>query len=318
MPPEHENGSPNMHSISFRRSCLNDALPIFLRRSMPIRMGFYHRIKIRPSDGNPSKRQMGSTFPFCTGPTSHPTKDPLPNKILFGIGRDLIVNIPINWRGTVDIYINHFMCLTVDIKGSDNATRLERGPLLGLSAIAWEVPDDKPISCGNMDAISKLVAEMGLTKQKIILGWYVDFRWMTIGLPENKCLAHLKEAISEMLQRGLRFKGYWYAINQIQFGQCVRIILLFWMKTILQRQSCLVCFCSALGTFGYSQDCMAQKWVAAVGSPIACPRSMDLEEKIRFRIQTSSAFCYPPLDHPFYTSLVASVEVGQHYFQSPF
>jgi hypothetical protein len=79
---------------------------------------------------------MGSTFPFCTGPTSHPTKEPLPNKIPFGIGRDLIINIPITSRGTMDIYIKHFIDLTVDIKGSDNATRLERGPLLGLSTVA--------------------------------------------------------------------------------------------------------------------------------------------------------------------------------------
>jgi hypothetical protein len=89
---------------------------------------------------------MGSTFLFCTGPTSHPTKEPLPNKIPFGIGRDLIVIIPIYSRGTVDIYINHFIGLTVDIKGLDNARRLERGPILGLSAVAREVSDDKPIS----------------------------------------------------------------------------------------------------------------------------------------------------------------------------
>jgi hypothetical protein len=52
-----------------------------------------------------------------------------------------------------------------------------------------------------MDARSKLVAERGLTKQKIILRWFVNFHQMTISLPENKCLVHLK-VISEMLQWG--------------------------------------------------------------------------------------------------------------------
>jgi hypothetical protein len=63
------------------------------------------------------------------------------------------------------------------------------------------------------------------------------------------------------------------------------------MKTMFQRQSCLVCFCLALGTFEYLQDCMAQKWAAAANSPIACLRSVDLEERIRWRMQTGSTFC---------------------------
>ncbi len=59
----------------------------------------------------------------------------LPNEIPFGIGRDLIFYIPVNPRGTVNIYINDFIGLAVD-KDSDNAIRLERAPLLGLSAVA--------------------------------------------------------------------------------------------------------------------------------------------------------------------------------------
>ena len=64
----------------------------------------------------------------------------VPNKITleddtpFGIGRDLIVNIPVNSRGTVDLYIDNFCGLMVDI--DDNATRLERAPLLALVSAA--------------------------------------------------------------------------------------------------------------------------------------------------------------------------------------
>jgi hypothetical protein len=60
----------------------------------------------------------------------------LPNKIPFDIGRDLIVDIPVNPRGTMDIYIKFFIDLIVDIKGLYNSTRLERAPLLDLSTVA--------------------------------------------------------------------------------------------------------------------------------------------------------------------------------------
>ena len=46
----------------------------------------------------------------------------------FGIGQDLIVEIPVDPRGTVDLYVDDFCGLMVDI--DDNATRLERAPFL--------------------------------------------------------------------------------------------------------------------------------------------------------------------------------------------
>ena len=48
----------------------------------------------------------------------------------FGIGQDLIVEIPVDPRGRVNIYNDDYCGLTVDI--DDNATRLERAPLLAL------------------------------------------------------------------------------------------------------------------------------------------------------------------------------------------
>ncbi len=50
---------------------------------------------------------------------------PLPDNVPFGIGRDLIVEIPINMRGTVDMYIDDFIGLTVDLDKKDNAICLE-------------------------------------------------------------------------------------------------------------------------------------------------------------------------------------------------
>ena len=124
--------------------------------------------------------------------------------IPFGIGRDLIVDIPVDSRGTVDLYINDFCGLTVDI--DNNATCLERAPLLALASAAREVAEIEPLSRNDIEARPKLIAEAGLTEIKTCLGWIIDFHWMTIALPDNKFHAY-SIAIEEMLKRGCTSKG---------------------------------------------------------------------------------------------------------------
>ena len=123
-------------------------------------------------------------------PVQHlvPNKITLEDDIPFGIGRDLIVDIPVDSRGIVDLYIDDFCGLTVDI--DDNATRLERAPLLALVSAAQEVVEIEPLSQDVIEAQPTLIAEAGLTKIKTFLGWLIDFRWMTIALPNNKFHAY--------------------------------------------------------------------------------------------------------------------------------
>ncbi len=60
--------------------------------------------------------------PSLFAPAQHymPLMNTFPDKIPFGIRNDFIANIPVNPRGTVDIYINNFIGLPVDIEGLDN------------------------------------------------------------------------------------------------------------------------------------------------------------------------------------------------------
>ena len=69
-------------------------------------------------------------------PAQHlvPNKIILEDGILFGIGRDLIVDIPVDPRGTVDLYIDEHCGLTVDI--GNKAFHLKRAPLLSLGSAA--------------------------------------------------------------------------------------------------------------------------------------------------------------------------------------
>ncbi len=124
--------------------------------------------------------------------------------IPFGIGQDLIIEIPVDPRGTVDLYIDDFCGLTVDIDG--NKTCLERAPLLALGTAAQEGAEIEPLPCDDIAALQKLITETGLSEIKTILGWLLDFHQMIIALPDNKFHAYSK-AISEMLQRGWTSKG---------------------------------------------------------------------------------------------------------------
>ena len=150
-----------------------------------------------------------------------PAKQTLPDDVPFGIGKDLIVNIPVDARGTVDVYIDDFIGLYVDLENTDNATHLERAPLLGLTMVSRKVSPFEPLPHDDMDARAKLKAETGLTEIQVILGWLLNFRTMTIALPENKFIAYSR-AISEMIERGWTSKteleqniGQWVHLGQI-------------------------------------------------------------------------------------------------------
>jgi hypothetical protein len=76
---------------------------------------------------------------FALAQSMVPPGQSLPDNIPFGIAKDLTVDIPINPRGMVDLYINNFTGLTVNIEGTDNAARLKKASLLGVSMVAQEV-----------------------------------------------------------------------------------------------------------------------------------------------------------------------------------
>ena len=104
---------------------------------------------------------------------------------------------------------------------NDNAARFKRAPLLAIVSAAQEVVEIEPLCHDDIEARPKLIAEAGLTEIKNFLGWLIDFRWMTIALPDNKFHAY-SISISEMLTRGCTSKGeleinigWWVHLGQI-------------------------------------------------------------------------------------------------------
>ena len=56
--------------------------------------------------------------------------------IPFGVGHQLIVDLPLDERGTIDCYIDDTVGLTIDIPESDNASKMEHAPLLAIHTIS--------------------------------------------------------------------------------------------------------------------------------------------------------------------------------------
>ena len=125
----------------------------------------------------------------------------LPSDVPFGVGRDLVVDIPVNPKGIVDIFLDDTVSLTVALPGSDHATRLSRATLLAIHASARPQHPSEPIPREEMAALAKLLAEAGPEEQKIILGWLFDFRRMLVLLPDHKFIAWT-QAIKTILSTG--------------------------------------------------------------------------------------------------------------------
>jgi hypothetical protein len=113
----------------------------------------------------------------------------------------LIVNIPIDPHGTHNLYIDDIINLTVNIPGADYIACGQATTLLAIDVCAWPNHLEGPIPHKSMDARDKLMAEAGLTKTKMILGWDFDFWQLLISLPKNNFIAWMT-GISQLLVEG--------------------------------------------------------------------------------------------------------------------
>ena len=97
-----------------------------------------------------------------------PTPIFLPDDIPFEQGRELIVDVSINERGTHDIFIDDLVGLGLDLPSCNNKSRSEAAPLLAIDTCSRRVAADEPIPRLNMAAMHKLCAEGRLEEIKMI------------------------------------------------------------------------------------------------------------------------------------------------------
>jgi hypothetical protein len=104
-----------------------------------------------------------------------PQRDCLDNNVPFAIGRELIVDVPIDPCGFADVYIDDTTGLTVDLPGTLNADRLKAAIPLAIEVAARPNNVNEPIPREPMVAQDKLKAEGGLAELQVILGWLFNF-----------------------------------------------------------------------------------------------------------------------------------------------
>ena len=74
-----------------------------------------------------------------------PQRHYLDNDVPFASGRELIVDVRIDPKGYVDIYINDTTGLTIDLPGTMNADRLEAAIALAIEVAARPFDPNEPI-----------------------------------------------------------------------------------------------------------------------------------------------------------------------------
>ena len=113
----------------------------------------------------------------------------LDDSITFAEGKYLIIDVPVDARGTADVYIDDTNALTLDAKESNNIQRLEQATFLAIHSAAQENHNNEPIPRKEMAALANLLAEVGAEEIKIIMVWILNFRTLTIALPKKKYVA---------------------------------------------------------------------------------------------------------------------------------
>ena len=132
-----------------------------------------------------------------------PKKKVLSDDVPFCVGRQVIVNMPMDPRGTTDVYIDGTIGLCVDVGNSDNYSRLENAILLAIASAARPVHEAEPIPREEMESLAKLLAEADFEESKMILGLYFNFMRMAAAPPVNKHTAWSAGImIVKMIQKG--------------------------------------------------------------------------------------------------------------------
>lgn len=126
----------------------------------------------------------------------------LPDNTPFAPGKDLIVEVEVDERGTHEMYLDDLVGMCIDLPETNNLIRAERAPLLAIHTCSRPLLPEEPTPTPSesVAAERKLKAEAGLTEVKVILGWTWDLRSLIISLPYNKWTAWSAEILDMIVE----------------------------------------------------------------------------------------------------------------------
>ena len=139
-------------------------------------------------------------------PLQHLVPEPNIEKRITKLAQALPMAVPINVsdNGQVDCYIDDLTTVAVDI--NNNRKRAEAATLLALHTMGRPTNKDDPITRVNLVSLSKLTAEAALEEEKILLGWKLNTRNLSISLPFDKFKAWTSNINSIITQNKTTFK----------------------------------------------------------------------------------------------------------------
>ena len=128
-----------------------------------------------------------------------PEPKPLPPHIPFASSSSLIVGLPPEYHGKVDVYINDTVAIVPYFTGI--ILSLAACILLSFHLVFCPLSKFEPIPCDKAAAVAKLIAKGGLEETKQILGWLYDKRCLLISLPNSKTFSRI-DSITDIIARG--------------------------------------------------------------------------------------------------------------------
>jgi hypothetical protein len=129
----------------------------------------------------------------------HMVPDPirLPLDIPIAAAKEMFVTVPLEIWGNIDCFIDDLPGVGLDTPA--HVIRLPGAILLAIELFTRQYVNF-PLPRDEMISITKLIAELGMSEQKIILGWLYDSRRLLISLPREKYLAWSNQ-VKDLLRR---------------------------------------------------------------------------------------------------------------------
>jgi hypothetical protein len=140
--------------------------------------------------------------------------------IPFHQSRDLAVEIPVNDRGKIDIYIDDLIGIAPDI--ADSPTRVIRAVPLAIRSLARPISNRDVIPRKDIISLKKLQAEGQPSEIKTVLGWTLDTRRLLIALPDHKATDWLRDIDSMLLAKKVHYKLLESIIGRLNHVACMK------------------------------------------------------------------------------------------------
>jgi hypothetical protein len=146
----------------------------------------------------------------------------------------LAISLDSNDMGKADVYIDDITSVVVDI--NNNVKRGEAAVLLAMHLIGRPFDPSDPIKRLDLASITKLIAEARLEETKILLGWKLDMRSLTVSLTFKKFKAWSDSIKSILKTKSSNFKDLDSLIGRIGHTTVINPYVKHFMSRIRQEK----------------------------------------------------------------------------------